>query len=231
MNIQRPTSNVQHPTKQIVSRDQMRGIIAAGQHLVQRKYDGEFAVLECEYPRENIVLLGEHVTLKSGGFYTAADRALLDAYGEFFAAFRVASLGQDNFLAVSNRTAAGLLRGIATGFTGNLIMAETVQDVDACLAGGAEGVCAHPLAAVWGDMLAHKAGEIFTCRVRQAAGATQSVAIEDTATGECRGKVALRGGKCDQVRVGSIIRVEGMGLTEAGKIREPRACREWLVQY
>ena len=50
-----------------------------------------------------------------------------------------------------------------------------------------------------------------------------------------RGAVALRGGKCDQVRVGSIIKVEGMGLTAAGMIREPRVCRDtatsWLVKF
>ena len=49
------------------------------------------------------------------------------------------------------------------------------------------------------------------------------------------GSVPLLGGKCDRVRVGSIIKVEGFGLTAGGKIREPRVCRDtatsWLVKY
>ncbi len=45
------------------------------------------------------------------------------------------------------------------------------------------------------------------------------------------GRVTLRGGKCDQVRIGSLIRVEGMNLTAAGKIRQPAPAREWLVQF
>jgi hypothetical protein len=57
------------------------------------------------------------------------------------------------------------------------------------------------------------------------------VGICDDATGADRGKVTLRGGKCDQVRIGSIIRVEGMGLTSVGKIRQPQPCREWIVKY
>jgi hypothetical protein len=52
----------------------------------------------------------------------------------------------------------------------------------------------------------------------------------DAETGQDRGRVKMGGGKCDQVRIGSIIRVEGLGLTDLGKIREPRACREWLVK-
>ena len=51
---------------------------------------------------------------------------------------------------------------------------------------------------------------------------------------EC-GHVALRGGKCDRVLVGSIVKVEGFGLTAAGMIREPRVCGDtptsWLVKF
>lgn len=49
------------------------------------------------------------------------------------------------------------------------------------------------------------------------------------------GRVALFGQKCEQVRVGSILKVEGYGLTPAGKIREPRPCKDtatsWLVRW
>jgi len=78
--------------------------------------------------------------------------------------------------------------------------------------------------------------DIFLCRVCSIGG-SQSVGIEVV---ECQSGgnihpapcfVPLQGGKVDQVRVGTLIRVSGMGLTAAGKIREPKACREWLVKY
>ena len=53
--------------------------------------------------------------------------------------------------------------------------------------------------------------------------------------GQARGAVALRGGKCDQIRVGSLIKVEGFGLHPSGLIREPRPCKDtptsWLIQF
>jgi hypothetical protein len=49
------------------------------------------------------------------------------------------------------------------------------------------------------------------------------------------GSVKLGGGKCDRVREGSILKVEGFGLTATGQIREPRPCKDtpttWLVKY
>lgn len=49
------------------------------------------------------------------------------------------------------------------------------------------------------------------------------------------GNVKLGGGKCDKVRIGSILKIEGFGLTREGKIREPRPCRDtatsWLIKY
>jgi hypothetical protein len=71
----------------------------------------------------------------------------------------------------------------------------------------------------------------YRCRVIST-GATQSVGIADAETGADRGHVTLRGGKCDRVRVGSAIKVEGMGLTAAGRIREPRCTEKvWLVKF
>jgi hypothetical protein len=85
-------------------------------------------------------------------------------------------------------------------------------------------------ASYFSPMLAAKRGGVWTCRVTGHVAGTQSVFIEDAETGEDRGKVTLRGGKCDQCGKGSIIRVAGMNLTSAGKIRQPQPAREWLVK-
>ena len=72
------------------------------------------------------------------------------------------------------------------------------------------------------------------CRVT-ATGASQSVQVADSVTGEPRGAVACRGGKVDKLRIGSILKVEAMGLTADGKLREPRLCQDapdsWLNSY
>lgn len=95
--------------------------------------------------------------------------------------------------------------------------------------------------------------ETFFCVVTSCGGNTQSVEVVLVTSDEWRvtsgetaplithhsslitSRVALRSGKCDRVRVGSIIKVEGVGLTAAGRIREPRPCADspqsWLVRY
>lgn len=107
--------------------------------------------------------------------------------------------------------------------------------LEAVWARGGEGVCAFDWDAPWGEMLACKRLETFLCAVTGFCGGTQSVNIALAGTGKPCGHVALRGGKCDRVRVGSIIKVEGFGLTAAGCIREPRPCKDtamsWLVKF
>ena len=98
--------------------------------------------------------------------------------------------------------------------------------------GGGEGVCKKRLDATWYDaMIVAKRMDIWLCRVRGPVHGTQSVFIEDAASGQDRGRVALRGGKCDHVRPGSLIRVEAMAAHDSGKLRQPNPCRDWLVQY
>ena len=100
------------------------------------------------------------------------------------------------------------------------------------LAAGGEGVVRKDAGATYFDaMQACKRGGIWLCKVVGHCGGTQSVFIADAETGADRGKLTLRGGRCDQVRAGSLIRVEGMNLTEAGKIRQPQPAREWLIQF
>lgn len=100
---------------------------------------------------------------------------------------------------------------------------------------GGEGIVCKDLSAPYGEMLACKRSIEIACSVIGFCGGSQSVVIVDAATGDDRGKVALRGGKVDRVRIGSIIKVIGMNLTELGMIREPRICADspesWLVKY
>jgi|SRR6185312_9227287 len=98
---------------------------------------------------------------------------------------------------------------------------------------GGEGIVRKRLDAPWGTPFeACKRIETFTCTVT-GFNAGQSVQIS-LADHPC-GNVALKGGKCDRVRVGSILKIEGFGLTREGQIREGRVCKDsatsWLVKY
>ncbi len=113
---------------------------------------------------------------------------------------------------------------------------KTPDEIEQIMASGAEGVVAKPLDAPYGSMECYKALQIRKCAVLRI-GPSQSVEIiasgndEDVVTGF----VKLGGGKVDKVRVGSLIKVESLGLTSNGKLREPRICTDtpdsWLVKY
>ena len=232
-----------HPRKLLATREESRAWTAE-QYLIQRKYDGELArVRICpsgvanSTPRgKGAVVLAEFMRPKSGGFFTAADHAMHARFPlGWWAAFTVEELHGENVLHESTAWRWGCLGKLAPMFAPDMVLAEVVADVDAAFAGGAEGVVGHAWDAPWGDMVAVKQGGVWTCRVTSV-GSTQSVGIEivqspESTVGSPAGRVKLGGGKVDRVRVGSIIRVEGMGLTDAGKIRQPVACREWLVKF
>ena len=121
-----------------------------------------------------------------------------------------------------------------------LIVPETTsrggEFLAAILANGGEGVVRKEFGSTYFDaMTAAKRLEAWICRVTTAPGAVRSVSICDAATGQDRGRVALLGNRCDLIRAGSLIKVEGFGLTSAGKIREPRPCKDapdsWLVKF
>lgn len=218
---------VHHPRKTIV-----QAFPAGGRRT--RKYDGEFSEIEVA----GCTVLAERVTAKSGAFLTAEDRALVAQHGAFYAAFDVVSHDGQSCRQSATVDRAALLASLflnsvplrLCGYP--VILAETVtESPESVIARGGEGVCWQDWAAPYGEMQVIKAASIYVCRVRQAAAGTQSVFIVDAVTGEDRGKVALRGGKCDQVRAGSIIRVEAMGTTNSGKLRQAVCCREWLVNY
>ncbi len=219
--------NIPHPQKRLVKLDEARRWTSRG-HLIQRKYDGELAALNIG----RAVIAAEFMRRPvSGHFYTKSDLEMFAKWpGGWWAAITVAECGTVPCLNLSTEARYSMLLGLSAKFTPDIILAETVTNVDAVMAAGAEGVCAHGWDDAWGIFDAHKAESIWTCKITRT-GASQSVGIADAATGEDRGNVTLRGGKCDLVRVGSIIRVAGMGLTDAGKIRQPNPCREWLVKF
>jgi len=165
---------------------------------------------------------------KSGAFLNDEDRALIAAHGSFFVAFTVMELDGQNMLAVDTRTRNAALLTLSGEFPADVVMAGAVS-VPESIPADVEGYCAHAWGDSWGNMLAVKQASIYVCRV-SSTGGTQSVGIVDAGTGEPRGNVKLGGGKIDRVRVGSVIRVEGMGLTDKGLIRQPVCCREWLVE-
>ena len=176
---------------------------------------------------------GEFITAKSGGFLTLRHAEMLKRNpGGCFIAWDVLAAGDCDMSQKPARARWGTLCGLLRWLPDGWGLIEHNLTPDQAFALGAEGVVAKG----WNDpytapMLCCKQLTTYRCRV-VSTGATQSVGIADAETGADRGHVALRGGKCDRVRVGSAIRVEGMGLTAAGKIREPRCTEEvWLVKF
>ena len=107
-----------------------------------------------------------------------------------------------------------------------------LQDV---LARGGEGVVRKLASASYFDpMEAAKWLQTWRCVVTALDYSTGGARIADELTGEDRGTVPLRN-RAMACRVGSLVKVEGMELTAAGKIREPRPCKDtetsWLIQY
>jgi hypothetical protein len=107
-----------------------------------------------------------------------------------------------------------------------------LQDV---LARGGEGVVRKLAAASYFDpMEAAKRLQTWRCVVTALDYSTGGARIADELTGEDRGAVPLRN-RATACRVGSLVKVEGMELTAAGKIREPRPCKDtetsWLIQF
>jgi ATP-dependent DNA ligase len=110
-----------------------------------------------------------------------------------------------------------------------------LQDV---LARGGEGVVRKLASASYFDpMEAAKRVQTWRCVVTALDYGTGGAAIAERMEDgrlEDRGTVPLRG-RATSCRVGSLVKVEGMELTAAGKIREPRPCKDtetsWLIQF
>ena len=203
--------NIAHPTKQVIPIEQAlaewRGV---GNCVWQQKLDGRFTVL----PVAGGVLAGETVGDKFTAFdcieYQGADaRATELRY----------RLEMRDYLC----RAAGLPVVESVARDGGEFLARV-------LAAGGEGVVCKALSASFYEpMVAAKRAQIYVCRVTEAAGTRQSVRICNAATGQDYGRVPARGGAADVLRVGNAVRVEAFGETGAGKLREARLCREYLV--
>jgi hypothetical protein len=117
---------------------------------------------------------------------------------------------------------------VETSWSGGKLL-ETV------LARGGEGIVRKlPGATYFDTMQACKRLGTWRCAVTAINYATGGASIADAITGENRGTVPLRN-RAGQCRVGSIVKVEGLGLHAGGKIRDPRPCKDtatsWLVQF
>lgn len=199
-----------------------------GQSLYQVKEDGEFS------------------TRTGDGSYELAVEQMRD--GRFVAFDIIQHPGQD-IRTWPLRERWGLLNSLQPQIerTGGRIVesspngAELLQRV---LANGGEGIVRKIWNAPYGHMEACKRIQTWRCAVTGFCGGTQSVTIailppfhqpHNDAELKPSGRLPLRGGKCDQVRIGSIIKVEGLGLTAAGLIREPRPCKDtptsWLLKF
>ena len=197
-----------HPTKNLIP---VETALAdwTGAGCFQQKLDGEFTALEVE----GGILAGETVR----GEFTAFD--CIQANGQDVRGLPLAKR-------LTLRDTLCQFHGIGTVRT---VWANGAGLLAEALASGGEGVVLKSPGSYFDPMIAAKREGVWTCRVTGHCGGTQSVFIVDDETGADRGKVTLRGGKCDQVRAGSIIRVSGINLTASGKIRQPQPCREWLV--
>jgi len=233
-------------------------------HRITRKYDGEFVGgFRCVVAGVPIIGNAERMTPKAGARWTEGDKAESGKRkaenGEFFVLTDVSHLdGTDVSRWTLRQRWAEVRRLFASfplsAFRFPLLLPDEYADGSALarvIEQGGEGICAHGWDAPFGaDFYAAKHLETFLCTVTGFVEGTQSVEIAEVRgqrsevstdlrspiSDLCpRGRVPLRGNKLDHVRVGSIIKVEGMGLTPAGRIREPRVCQDsptsWLVKW
>jgi hypothetical protein len=103
------------------------------------------------------------------------------------------------------------------------------------LARGGEGVVRkrldQPYGAQWEKC---KRVSVFYCRVADLDPMRGSAILVDRDSGEKRGKLPLRN-RYEQVRVGSILKVEAFGITARGLLREARLDKDspdsWLISF
>lgn len=221
-------------------------------HRLTRKYDGAFVTINHQLSTIRCSLVCERMRPKSGGLFTPADRRQFEAFPEWFAVHDILAADGTDLAVWTTRARWHELKRLLPPVLKpqKFILAEELpagSALQTIVDDGGEGLCALPWDAPAGaDFMAAKRLETFLCRVTVAPAETQSATVEimqgniqhstSNAQHPMGGTlVALRGGRADQVRAGSILKVEGMGLTAAGRIREPRLCQDtptsWLVQY
>lgn len=240
-------------TKKLISAEEFGGLDPA-KYIIQRKYDGSivkasFGGGETGMPKVNI--FAECVVAKSGLLYTSLDRTLLANWGKFYVPLTLLSVNGLEVCGEPYEWCYQELNRLCTQamvkkVTKNLVLCETPL---ATVAGAhesfyGEGLVAHPKDAPWGSMLCWKRTEIYICRVTHLWGG-KSVEVEETqdslyqrrarsetpkAIYQAISRVAITAVAADQLRLGSIIRVEGLCQTENHSIREGKLCTNWLVK-
>ena len=223
----------------------------AGQFLFTRKYDGVFNPLETELSGHRVTLIAERMRPKSGGKFTATDRERNARFGTWFAAHSIAALdGQDltrqparerwrllcELLNPSSRPSPRLggekvavrkdpgFNGGKIGRPQGLFIADAGaggEFVHACLAAGAEGVCAVAADDPWGVMHVVKPLLELKLRVTGKNHFTGALTLADLITGEPRGDCPAKAA-FETVQIGDTVEVECLCLHESGKLREPR---------
>ena len=206
-------SNIQHPRKEIVPLAIGAGWGNDGS-VYQEKIDGRFAIRD----GEDFTLAGEDVK----GEFIAWD--CLEYAGEDFRGRGLV----DRLWAMHDLCRAANIKQVQSSFAGGALL-------QAVLARGGEGVCRKlPGSTYFDAMQAAKRLGTWRCVVTAIDYSTGAAKISDAATGEDRGTVPLRN-RATACRVGSVVKVEGLGLHSGGKIREPRPCKDtavsWLVQF
>ncbi len=181
-----------------------------GGFMYQEKLDGRFAVRE----RGKAVLCGELMP------------------GALFHAFDVMTYAGEDVRPWPYRERLRVIQSLDVPMPLTGSGGEFLEHV---LARGGEGIVAKELAAPFGaPMWAAKRVQVFYCRVIATDASTGGVWLADRDTNEPRGKMPLRGNKFEQVRVGSVLKVEAFGLTAKGLLREARPDKDrpdsWLVQ-
>lgn len=216
--------NTAHPTKTIVPLAEGLAWTDDGA-IYQEKLDGQFDRSEVRGQRsEGGILIGERM---GDGRFVAFDCAAFEGRDV---------LGLPTLERCALRDELCRANGIPIvpeSRHGGALLREVI-------ARGGEGVVRKlPDAPYSSAMIAAKKLGQWRCEV--VAIGSSSVELRDCATGEARGKVALRGGKIERVRAvshggrGSILKIEGLELTARGLIRDPRPCQDapdsWLVAY
>ena len=196
--------------------------------IYQEKLDGKFEIVKMESGKRKAEFIGERMP---SGEFIAWDIAAAQLDGH---------KPEENVLSWGAMARWGLLNGLAPLFNVRVVPSHydggaLLQDV---LARGGEGVVRKVASATYYDVMeAAKRVQTWRCVVTALDYGTGGAAIAERMEDgrmEDRGTVPLRG-RATACRVGSLVKVEGMELTAAGKIREPRPCKDtetsWLIQY
>ncbi len=182
--------------------------------IYQEKLDGEFRLLETPSGKLAGEQLGEHFIAFDAVEYGGADCA-----------------GAPLFERLKIRDAICRQHGIASlphHADGALLLR-------AVLARGGEGVVRKLPGSRYGDPMEACTRVItFRCRVAELLHATETAVLVDAESGQPRGSCAMRR-QWNRFRVGSLVKIEGLGEHRSGRIREPRPCKDshgsWLISY